>query len=156
MYESEFAEVDMIIRLMTIDDYEKVYELWMSCAGMGLNNLDDSKEGIERFLKRNPDTCFVADVENVITGVIIVRNDGRRGYIYHTAVNPQYRKQGIAKSLVETAMSALQKIGISKVALVVFERNEIGNEFWEKMGFTVRDDLIYRNKALTEMVRIDT
>lgn len=156
MYESEFAEVDMIIRLMTIDDYEKVYELWMSCAGMGLNNLDDSKEGIERFLKRNPDTCFVADVENVITGVIIVGNDGRRGYIYHTAVNPQYRKQGIAKSLVETAMSALQKIGISKVALVVFERNEIGNEFWEKMGFTVRDDLIYRNKALTEMVRIDT
>ena len=146
----------MSIRLMTIDDYEKVYELWMSCAGMGLNNLDDSKEGIEKFLKRNPDTCFVADVENVIAGVIIVGNDGRRGYIYHTAVNPQYRKQGIAKSLVETAMSALQKIGISKVALVVFERNEIGNEFWEKMGFTVRDDLIYRNKALTEMVRIDT
>ena len=146
----------MSIRLMTIDDYEKVYELWMSCAGMGLNNLDDSKEGIEKFLKRNPDTCFVADVENVIAGVIIVGNDGRRGYIYHTAVNPQYRKQGIAKSLVETAMSALQKIGISKVALVVFERNEIGNEFWEKMGFTVRDDLIYRNKALMEMVRIDT
>ena len=64
-------------RLMTIDDYEQVYELWMSCAGMGLNNLDDSKEGIEKFLRRNPDTCFVADVENVIIGVIIVGNDGR-------------------------------------------------------------------------------
>ena len=123
---------------------------------MGLNNLDDSKEGIERFLKRNPDTCFVADVENVIAGVIIVGNDGRRGYIYHTAVHPQYRGRGIAKSLVDTAMTALQKIGISKVALVVFERNEIGNEFWEKMGFTVRGDLIYRNKAIAEMVRIDT
>ena len=33
----------MNIRLMSIDDYEKVYELWMSCVGMGLNNLDDSK-----------------------------------------------------------------------------------------------------------------
>ena len=141
---------------MTIDDYEQVYELWMSCAGMGLNNLDDSKEGIEKFLRRNPDTCFVADVENVIIGVIIVGNDGRRGYIYHTAVYPQYRKQGVAKSLVDTAMTALQKIGISKAALVVFERNEIGNDFWEKMGFTVRGDLIYRNKALAEMVRIDT
>ena len=93
----------MSIRLMTIDDYEKVYELWMSCIGMGLNNLDDSKEGIDKFLQRNPDTCFVAEVENVIVGVIIVGNDGRRGYIYHTAVNPQYRKQGIAKSLVDTA-----------------------------------------------------
>ena len=146
----------MSIRLMTIDDYEKVYELWMSCVGMGLNNLDDSKEGIDKFLQRNPDTCFVAEVENVIVGVIIVGNDGRRGYIYHTAVNPQYRKQGIAKSLVDTAMTALQKTGINKVALVVFDRNEIGNGFWEKMGFTVRNDLIYRNKALIEIVRIDT
>ena len=146
----------MSIRLMTIDDYEKVYELWKSCAGMGLNNLDDSKEGIGKFLKRNPDTCFVADADNNIVGVIIVGNDGRRGYIYHTAVNPQYRKQGIAKSLVDTAMTALQKIGINKAALVVFDRNEIGNDFWEKMGFTIRDDLIYRNKALNEIIRIDT
>ena len=146
----------MSIRLMTIDDYEKVYELWMSCAGMGLNNLDDSKAGIERFLKRNPDTCFVADVDNNIVGVIIVGNDGRRGYIYHTAVKPQYRKQGIAKSLVDTAMTALKKVGINKVALVVIDRNEIGNTFWEKMGFTVRNDLVYRNKALAEIDRIDT
>lgn len=146
----------MRIRLMTIDDYEKIYELWMSCAGMGLNNLDDSKEGIEQFLNRNPETCFVAEIENVIVGVIIVGNDGRRGYIYHTAVNPLYRKQGIAKILVKAAMNALQKSGINKVALVVFDRNETGNDFWEKMGFTVRNDLIYRNKALVEMVRIDT
>lgn len=146
----------MSIRLMTIDDYEKVYELWMSCAGMGLNNLDDSKAGIERFLKRNPDTCFVADVDNNIVGVIIVGNDGRRGYIYHTAVKPQYRKQGIAKSLVDTAMTALKKVGTNKVALVVFDRNEIGNTFWGKMGFTVRNDLVYRNKALAEIDRIDT
>ena len=146
----------MNIRLMSIDDYEKVYELWMSCVGMGLNNLDDSKGGIDKFLQRNPDTCFVAEADNRIVGVIIVGNDGRRGYIYHTAVNPQYRKQGIAKSLVETAMTALQNNGINKVALVVFDRNEIGNDFWEKMGFTVRDDLIYRNKALAEIVRIDT
>ena len=128
----------------------------MSCVGMGLNNLDDSKEGIEKFLQRNPDTCFVAEVEESIVGVIMTGSDGRRGYIYHTVVNPQYRKQGIAKSLVDTAMTALQRIGINKVALVVFDRNEIGNGFWESLGFTVRDDLIYRDKALTEIVRIDT
>ena len=82
----------MNIRRMTIDDYEKVYALWMSCAGMGLNNLDDSREGINKFLLRNPDTCFVADLENVIIGVILTGNDGKRGYIYHTAVNPKYRR----------------------------------------------------------------
>ena len=64
----------------------------MSCEGMGLNNLDDSKEGIGRFLNRNPDTCFVAELENVIIGVILTGNDGRRGYIYYTAVNPKYRR----------------------------------------------------------------
>src|SRR5699024_876409 len=84
----------MNIRKMTLDDYDSIYELWMSCKGMGLNNLDDSKEGIERFIKRNPDTCFVAVIDDKIVGAIMVGSDGRRGYIYHTAVNLQYRRQG--------------------------------------------------------------
>ena len=146
----------MNIRKMVIDDYDEVYALWTSCTGMGLNDLDDSKEGIDRFLKRNPDTCFVAKRDKRIVGAILVGNDGRRGYIYHTAVASQYRKQGIARQLVETAMQELKQCGINKVALVVFNKNENGNAFWEKLGFTIREDLVYRNKALTEMVRIDT
>lgn len=146
----------MNIRKMLIYDYDKVYALWMSCSGMGLNNLDDSKDGIERFIKRNPDTCFVAENGDELIGVIMVGNDGRRGYIYHTAVDPQHRKQGIASRLVEAAMDALKKCGINKCALVVFERNENGNAFWEKLGFTVREDLVYRNKTITEMIRINT
>lgn len=146
----------MNIRKMLIDDYDEVYALWMSCAGMGLNNLDDSRDGIDRFIKRNPDTCFVAECGNKIVGVIIVGNDGRRGYIYHTAVDPQYRRQGIARQLVDAAMQALKQCGINKAALVVFDRNENGNAFWERLGFTVREDLVYRNKAIAEMIRIDT
>ena len=143
-------------RTMDISDYEQVYKLWLSCAGMGLNDLDDSKEGIQRFLSRNPDTCFVAQGEQKIVGVIIAGNDGRRGYIYHTAVDPECRHQGIATRLVNEAMAALKKLGINKTALVVFSKNESGNAFWEKSGFTSRDDLVYRNKTITEMVRIDT
>lgn len=146
----------MKIRKMAMDDYEKVYALWMSCTGMGLNNVDDSKEGIEKFLQRNPDTCFVAEEEEKIVGVILVGNDGRRGYIYHTSVSPQNRSKGIGSKLVQQALDALKQQGINKVALVVFARNEIGNQFWEKQGFTTREDIIYRNKALVEMVRIDT
>ncbi|MBQ8510120.1 MAG: GNAT family N-acetyltransferase [Clostridia bacterium] len=145
----------MTIRPMTIADYDAVYALWMSCTGMGLNNLDDSREGIERFLARNPDTCFVAEEDGII-GVILTGSDGRRGYIYHTAVHPAHRKRGIGSALVQRTLDALKAIGIHKAALVVFARNADGNAFWEKLGFTVRDDLTYRNLTLTEMVRIDT
>ena len=146
----------MIIRLMTIEDYEKVYQLWLSCEGMGLNNLDDSKDGIAKYLNRNPETCFVAEKSDEIVGVIIAGHDGRRGFIYHTAVNSDYRNQGIATKLVDVTMDALKANGINKVALVVFDRNEVGNTFWEKVGFTAREDLVYRNKAIAELVRIDT
>lgn len=146
----------MIIRKMKIDDYDKVYDLWMACSGMGLNNLDDSREGIEKFLLRNPETCLVAENDSSIIGVILAGNYGRRGYIYHTAVHSDFRKQGIAKKLVENATNELSKLGINKVALVVFEKNQSGNAFWESQGFTVRNDLVYRNKSLAEIVRIDT
>lgn len=146
----------MNIRIMTIDDYEEVYALWMSCKGMGLNNLDDSQDGIGRFLQRNPDTCFVAVEKKEVIGVIIAGNDGRRGYIYHTAVKPTYRGEGIGSALVEKTLDALKDCGINKVALVVFNRNEGGNAFWQSKGFTIREDLVYRNKAITELVRIDT
>ena len=146
----------MNIRKMTIDDYDEIYNLWMSCAGMGLNNFDDSRDGIDKFINRNPDTCFVALIENKIVGVILAGNDGRRGFIYHTAVSPRFRKQGIGRKLVDTAILALKQCGINKVALVVFDKNIDGNAFWESLGFTVRNDLTYRNKVLTEMIRIDT
>lgn len=138
----------MQIRTMTIDDYEKVYALWLSCKGIGLNNLDDSKNGINSFLKRNPKTCFVAENDNNIVGSILIGNDGRRGYIYHTAVSPQYQKQGIGKALVDQGIIALNEIQINKVALVVFEDNANGNAFWETIGFTKREDLVYRNKTI--------
>ena len=86
------------IRKMQILDYENIYALWLSCKGMGLNNVDDSKDGIKKFLDRNPDTCFIAEVNKKIVGVIMAGHDGRRGFIYHTAVHPEYRRQGIART----------------------------------------------------------
>ena len=144
------------IRKMTPEDYSSVYGLWTRCAGMGLNDLDDSEEGIRRYLERNPATCFVAEEDGQIAGVILSGHDGRRGYIYHTAVAPAWRGQGIGGQLAEAALGALRDAGIAKVALVAFSRNEAGNAFWERMGFTARDDLIYRNRTLVEMTRIDT
>ena len=145
-----------MIRKMTIDDYDKVYDLWINTAGMGLNNVDDSREGIDKFLRRNPTTCFVAEKDSCIIGVILGGHDGRRGYIYHTTVREECRKQGIGKALAESVMQAFKDEGISKVALVVFEKNELGNKFWEQLDFVERTDLVYRNKNICELERIDT
>ncbi len=146
----------MTLRTMQLGDYDQVYALWLACKGMGLNSVDDSREGIARFLKRNPFTCFVAEEDGAILGVIMSGHDGRRGYIYHTAVHPDARCRGVGRKLVDTALSALREEGITKVALVVFSRNEGGNAFWEKTGFTPRTDLIYRNQTLVKMERMDT
>ena len=145
-----------IIRVMNTEDYDRVYALWMSCKNMGFNNLDDSRQGIEKYLKRNPSTCFVAEQGDAIVGVVLAGHDGRRGFIHHMAVAEDCRRQGIATDLLGQALTALKEEGINKTALLVFNRNEAGNAFWERQGFTVRDDVTYRNKELTEMIRIDT
>ena len=147
----------MNLRKMNIGDYDAVYALWLSCKGMGLNNLDDSKDGISKFLERNPETCFVAEFDGKVIGVIIAGHDGRRRYIYHTAIAPEYRRQGIAKRLVDAALNALKNQGINKAAMLVFEKNKDGNAFWENIGFTARNDIVYRNKTISaDMIRIDT
>lgn len=138
----------MEIRRMDIKDYEAVYQLWSCTKGMGLRSLDDSKDGITRFLKRNPSTNFVAVDGQKIAGVILCGNDGRRGYIYHTAVEPSYRRKGIGKALVDKTLESLKQENIHKVALVVYRSNQTGNAFWEAIGFSLRSDLDYRNISL--------
>ena len=74
------------IRPMTISDYEAVYDIWLHTPGMELNTTDDSRAGIDRILRRNPNTCLVAEEAGNVVGVTLAGHDGRRGYIYHTAV----------------------------------------------------------------------
>ena len=146
----------MNIRLMEISDYDRVYALWMSCRNMGFNDLDDSREGVAKFLARNPNTSFLAEDGGDVIGVILAGHDGRRGYVYHMSVGEAFRRQGVGSRLVARSLAALKGEGIHKVALLVFNRNEAGNAFWEKQGFEKREDVAYRNKALSRLVRIDT
>jgi Acetyltransferases len=146
--------MDIKYRLMTIEDYEQAYALWLEC-GNGLNDKDDSVEGIAKYLKRNPTTSFVATCDEKVVGVLLCGHDGRRGIIQHACVSPDYRRLGIGQKLVSLGLDALKAEGITKVLLVAFKKNEGGNAFWESQGFTLREDLNYRNKALTELIRID-
>lgn len=139
-----------MIRKMSIDDYEAVYKLWANALNMGLRSLDDSKEGIAMFLRRNPETCFVTIDGETITGVILCGHDGRRGYIYHTVVHPDCRKQGIGTALINAAVAALQTEGITRVCLNVMESNEDGKQFWTNRGWEKKDFLGFYSKSITD------
>jgi len=145
----------MQIRKMSINDYQDVYDLWENTPGMGLNSVDDTREGIEKYLLRNPNTCFVAEKDNEIIGAILSGHDGRRGLIYHLAVKISEREQGIGNILLESAVDALRKEGIAKVYLTIFKENAVGNAFWEKRGFTIPSETSYRAKEIAEMEHFD-
>lgn len=132
-------------------DYNQVHDLWMTIHGFGIRSIDDSKEAIERFIQRNPKTSVVAEDKNgKIIGAILCGHDGRRGGFYHVCVDENYRKHGIGKRMAEFAIDAMKKEGISKVYLVAFSDNELGNQFWREMGWTMREDLNYYEFTLNE------
>lgn len=141
-------------RLVTIEDYDEIFALWNSTeqSRRALNPVDDSREGIEKYLKRNPSTCFAAVSDGRIVGVILTGHDGRRGIIHHMCVHPDHRRKGIAGHLVSLAEEALQKEGIQKVFGLVFKDNDPANAFWEQQGYTLRTNLNYRNKSMNKLI----
>ena len=146
--------MDYEIRFVTIDDYDNLFELWNSTeqSRRALNPVDDSREGIDKYLKRNPSTCFAAVKDRKIIGVILTGHDGRRAIIHHMCVHPDYRRMGIAGKLVEKAEEALKKEGINKIFGLVFKDNDPANAFWEAQGYSLRTNLNYRNKSLNDGV----
>ena len=138
----------MQIRLMTIEDYEAVHALWMTIKGFAIRSVDDSREGVERFLKRNPTTSVVAEKDGKIVGAILCGHDGRRGCLYHVCVHPDHRRRGIGKAMVVFCMNALKEEHINKVSLIAFTANDIGNAFWRTIGWTRREDLNYYDFVL--------
>jgi ribosomal protein S18 acetylase RimI-like enzyme len=167
------------IRAMTIEDYDNVYALWQSIDGFGIRSIDDSRDGVARFLRRNPGLSVVAVVKNVsggglepstantacpapaaadsaaspaetVVGAILCGEDGRRGCLYHVCVRKGWRLEGIGTAMVTHCMHGLRAVGINKVSLIAFTKNDIGNTFWKTIGWTKREDLNYYDFTLNE------
>jgi ribosomal protein S18 acetylase RimI-like enzyme len=132
--------MDILVREMTMEDYDQVYRLWTEIKGFGIRSIDDSREGVARFLKRNPTSSVVAVQNGRIVGNLLCGHDGRTGCFYHVCVEPSYRKHGIGYRMVRAAIQALQQEGVSKISLVAFKSNDIGNAFWKGIGWTNRED----------------
>lgn len=142
------AAKDIQIRPMTTEDYEEVFNMWQSISGFGIRSWDDSKEGIERFIARNPGLSVVALHEGRIIGGILCGHDGRRGCLYHVCVRQEYRMLGIGQDMVECCKAALRKEGINKINLIAFKSNAIGNKFWQKLNWKHREDCNYYEENL--------
>ena len=138
------------IRAMVIGDYEQVRHLWMTIHGFGIRSIDDTKEEVDRFLKRNPTTSVVAVCGEKVVGAILCGSDGRQGCFYHVCVAKKFRRQGIGRRMVGYCMNALRRERINRITLIAFTKNDVGNAFWRQIGWTCRQDGNYYQFDLNE------
>ena len=143
-------EGQVFIRPMRAGDYDMVHALWLTIQGMGIREIDDSRADVERFIARNPETSVVAVYDGQIVGSILCGSDGRQGTLYHVCVAEAYRRLGIGRQMVGFCMKALRDMGINRVSLVAFTKNEVGNAFWKGIGWRRRKDFCYYDFVLNE------
>ncbi|SNY96876.1 GNAT family N-acetyltransferase [Halomonas sp. hl-4] len=130
----------MHYRTMTIDDYDATIALWSESEGVRLRDAD-SREGIEKYLRRNPGLSFVAEAEGRLVGTIMAGHDGKRGYVQHLSVADSHRRKGIATQLVSRCLEALKHEGILKSHLMILPENEMAKQFWANQGWACRSDI---------------
>lgn len=128
------------IRIMTPADYDAVLGLMQNTPGISLRGAD-SREATERYLARNPSMSFVAEAEGRLIACVMCGHDGRRGYLQHLLVLPDYRRQGIAQALTQRCLDVLAQLGIHKYHLDVFKTNTRAAHYWQGQGWTLRTDI---------------
>ena len=147
---------DVQILPMTEQDYDAVRALWLTIRGFGIRALDDSREDVVRFIRRNPTTSVVAVKDGKIIGSILCGSDGRQGALYHVCVAKEYRRQGIGTRMVGYCMQQLKAMGINKVGLIAFTTNEAGNAFWKQIGWKKCDanyyEFVLNEKNITRFI----
>lgn len=143
----------MIIREMTIDDYEEVYQMWQITSKRALSEADE-RERIEKYLERGDGMSQVAVADGKIVGTVLASHDGRRGFINHMAVLPEYRRQRIGHALAKRAISKIAEQGIDKTHIFCYQDNTTGQNFWSDFGFKKREDIFvfsYDNNLIDDI-----
>ncbi len=138
--ELAMKELNIEIRPMRIEDYDEIFAMWQITSKRALSEAD-SRENIAFYLERNPGMSQVAVADGRIIGTVLAGHDGRRGFIHHMAVLPEYRRHRAAKRMAQTALGALARAGIAKTHIFCYTNNALGQSFWSAMGFERRDDV---------------
>ena len=123
---------------LTLDDYAAVMSLWSRVEGVRAN---ESQAEFARFLERNPGFSLAVRSGGQLIGAVMCGHDGRRGYLYHLAVDPNWSRQGIGQEIVARCLKSLQQAGICRCTIFVIRNNDKGKAFWLKNGWFIREDL---------------
>ena len=130
----------MKVEKFTMDDYQNIVNLWKR-AGINVGS-SDTKEEIERMLQRNPHLCLVGKLDKDVIAVVLGGYDGRRGYVHHLAVDPDYQNNGYGRMLMDELISRFKIMMVHKIHLFIEKYNLPVVEFYKKLGWEIRDDLI--------------
>jgi N-acetylglutamate synthase len=132
------GEVNMRDKIDTrefcIGDYDAALQLWNRVEGLEIAE-GDEREGVAQFLARNPGLSRVAVDGSAIVGVALCGNDGRRGHIYHLAIDPAYQGCGLGRRLLDECLDGLRSSGAKRVIIMVADDNQRGTKFWERCGW---------------------
>jgi len=121
-------------REFSIGDYDAALQVWQRVEGLEIAEGDD-RESVAQFLARNPGLSRVAIDGSAVVGVALCGHDGRRGHIYHLAVDPAYQGRGVGKRLLDECLDGLRRTGMKRVIIMVAADNERGTKFWEYRGW---------------------
>ncbi len=121
-------------REFSIKDYDAAIGIWRRVEGLEIAEGDD-REGIAQFLTRNPGLSRVAIDGAAVVGVALCGHDGRRGHVYHLAVDPAYQGCGLGKRLLDECLNGLRSAGVKRVIIMVADDNQRGAEFWKRQGW---------------------
>jgi len=122
------------IREFSINDYDAAVELWRRVEGLEIAEGDD-RESVAQFLARNPGLSRVATAGSATVGIALCGHDGRRGHIYHLAIDPAYQGRGLGKRLVDECLEGLGQTGVKRVIIMVADDNPRGRGFWRRCGW---------------------
>ncbi len=125
-------KTELVFAPMQVDDFDEVQKLWLECDGVMLDARSDSREQIQFFLQRNPELSQVVRAGSQIVAVVLCGHDGRRGYLSHLAVHPDYRRAGLARRMVQKSLVSLAAAGVPGCNIRLSTKNELGRAFWKK------------------------
>ena len=138
----------MKIEKFSIDSYNQVHKLWRK-VGISVGS-SDSKEELEKMLKRNPNLFLIGKRNDKVIAVVMGGFDGRRGYVHHLAIDSNYRKKGYGRMMMDKIHNIFLQMGVHKVHLFIEKTNIEVVSFYESMGWEKRDDLIIMSYVPTK------
>jgi ribosomal protein S18 acetylase RimI-like enzyme len=143
-------EQSFIIRTLTMNDYDRMVNLWKEADLPIRPRGRDSKASIEAQMRMCPEFFIGAFTDAHLVGTVIASSDGRKGWINRLAVHPKHRRQGVAKALIAEAEKVLRKNGVKIFSALIMDHNRVSKELFKKLGYEELEGIKYFSKRESE------